>query len=275
MPVVAMTREMGSLGKDVASGLSEALGVPLIYHELIDVLADKMRVRKSHVMRLLDGQANIFERMSADTTSLSIFTAAEVCSKAAAGNGAIFRGWGAVHIMREVPQVLCLRVCAPMDIRLQRMKERLKTDDQALVQEEIRASDEAQTALVRRVFHADWKDAEHYDMVLNTERVPVDACVEQVLGLLRTAPFAETDASRQALADLALKAAVVAALRSDPRTRKVDVKISAALGQVKLEGMVETREELELSEQVAAAVPGALGVLNQLRAVADMRRRYG
>ena len=32
MAVVAITREMGSLGKDVAAQLGEALGVPVLYH---------------------------------------------------------------------------------------------------------------------------------------------------------------------------------------------------------------------------------------------------
>jgi hypothetical protein len=57
MTVVAITREMGTLGKDVATGLGEALGLPVIYHEIIDHLADRMRVRRSHVVRLLDGKA--------------------------------------------------------------------------------------------------------------------------------------------------------------------------------------------------------------------------
>ena len=51
MTVVAITREMGTLGKDVATGLGEALGLPVIYHEIIDHLADRMRVRRSHVVR--------------------------------------------------------------------------------------------------------------------------------------------------------------------------------------------------------------------------------
>jgi hypothetical protein len=34
MPIIAITREMGSLGKDVARGLGEELGVPVIYHEV-------------------------------------------------------------------------------------------------------------------------------------------------------------------------------------------------------------------------------------------------
>src|SRR5437763_7176122 len=45
MPIIAITREMGSLGKDVARGLGEALGLPVIYHEVIDHLAVRMRAR--------------------------------------------------------------------------------------------------------------------------------------------------------------------------------------------------------------------------------------
>lgn len=82
MPVIAITREMGSLGKDVAAGLGEAIGIPVIYHELIDQLADRMRVRKSHVIRLLDGKAGLLERMTADKTSLFVHSADEIVSMA-------------------------------------------------------------------------------------------------------------------------------------------------------------------------------------------------
>src|SRR5688500_20155772 len=94
MPIIAITREMGSLGKDVAAGLGEALGIPVVYHEVIDQLADRMRVRKSHVIRLLDGSAGLLERLTADKTSLSIFTADEIIGLAAHGAGAVIRGWG-------------------------------------------------------------------------------------------------------------------------------------------------------------------------------------
>ena len=65
MPVVAITREMGSLGNEVAQGLGSELGLPVIYHEVIDHLADRMRVRRSHVIRLLDGHAGLLERLTA------------------------------------------------------------------------------------------------------------------------------------------------------------------------------------------------------------------
>ena len=155
MPIIAITREMGSLGKDVARGLGEALGLPVIYHEVIDHLADRMRVRKSHVIRLLDGSAGLFERLSADKTSLAIYTTDEIYGIAASctnKGGAIIRGWGATHLLREIPHVVCVRVCAPFELRKARMMERLGSDDAERIAEEIRINDEAHSAIVRRHF---------------------------------------------------------------------------------------------------------------------------
>ena len=75
MPLIAMTREMGSLGKEVAKGVAETLGIPVLHHEIIEPLADKMRLRKSHVIKLLEGQPSFFERVTGDHTSLSFYTA--------------------------------------------------------------------------------------------------------------------------------------------------------------------------------------------------------
>src|SRR5687768_18588310 len=103
MPIIAITREMGSLGKDVARVLGAELKVPVVYHEVIDQLADRMRVRKSHVIRLLDGSAGLFERLTADKTSLSIFTADEIMGLAAQGGGAAIRACGSTHLPRHAP----------------------------------------------------------------------------------------------------------------------------------------------------------------------------
>ena len=128
MPIIAITREMGSLGKDVAQRIGEAMNLPVIYHEVIDHLADRMRVRKSHVIRLLDGSAGLLERLTADKTSLSVFSADEIYAIALRG-GAVIRGWGATHLLRDIGHVVCVRVCAPFELRKQRMMVRLASDD--------------------------------------------------------------------------------------------------------------------------------------------------
>ncbi len=272
MPLFAITREMGSLGKDVAHGLGQALGLPVIYHEVIDHLADRMRVRKSHVIRLLDGSAGLFERLTADKTSLSIYTADEIYAMAGKG-GAVIRGWGATHLLREVPHAVCVRVCAPFELRKRRMMERLGTPDEERVAEEIRSNDEAHAAIMRRNFDLQWTDPEHYDVVLNTERVDTDECVDELLALARAPQFAETERSHRKLEDLSLAARVRAALRRSPETREARVQVAAADGRVVLSGAANTDEMLAFVE-VAAAEPGVRDVTYRSSPGEEVKPRF-
>jgi len=226
MPLVAMTREMGSLGMDVARILESELGVPVVYHEMINNLADKMRLRKSHVIRLLGGKANLFERLTADKTSLSIYTADEMLQ--VASKGAVMRGWGAAHLLRPVKHAICVRICAPFELRVKRMMERLDTNDRDAVAAEIRNSDEAQGAIAKRHFGIDWQDPEGYDLSLNTERLSVEQCAEEIIQLSRKPDFSETEQSHSTLSDLALQASIKAALRADPSTRGLSFGVDSA-----------------------------------------------
>lgn len=273
MPLVAITREMGSLGKDVAKGLGEALGVPVVYHEVIDHLADRMRVRKSHVIRLLDGSAGLLERLTADKTSLSIFSADEIVNLAL-GKGAVIRGWGATHLLREVPHAVCVRVCAPFEVRKRRMMERVGSDDERAVAGEIQQNDEAHTAIMRRHFSVRWTEPEHYDVVLNTERVSVDECVDEVLALVGSPQFAESESSRERLADTALAWRVRAALRVSPRTRDLQVPLTVKGGRVTLAGMVDSAEQRTAVGEVVAGVEGVREIDDQLRTQDAIRPRF-
>jgi cytidylate kinase len=265
MPLIAMTREMGSLGKDVAARLAERLGKRVVHHEIIDQLASKMRLRKSHVIRFLEGKAGIWERLTTDQTSLSIYTADETFQLAESGQVAVIRGWGAAHLLRPIPHVVCIRVCAPLELRTRRMMDRLKTDDQALVESEIRLNEEAHGAITRRHFGVNWHDAENYDLVLNTERLAIDECAEEIMNLLDDRAFQETPESMQMFSNLALQTHVRAALRQEPRTAKMAITIAADEGRVTLSGMLEAGLEAKDAVEIVSAVPGVKDVVNQLR----------
>lgn len=274
MPIVAITREMGSLGKDVAEGLGDALDLPVVYREVIEPLADRMRVRKSHVKRLLDGSAGLFERLSSDKTSMSIFSADEILNSALSGTGAVIRGWGATHLLREVPHAVCVRVCAPFEVRKQRMLERLDTSDADKVSEEIRQNDEAHTAIMRRHFSLQWGEPENYDVVLNTQRVSISECIDEVIALVASPEFAETDRSRQRLEDVALAWRLRAALRMSARTRGARVSVSAARGRAMLAGVLDTAEQRQAVTEVVASVAGVREIDDQLRTHDGLRPRF-
>lgn len=274
MPLVAMTREMGSLGKDVAAGLAARSNRKVVYQEMIEPLANKMRLRKSHVERFLEGRSGIWERLTTDKTSLSIFTADETFRFLRDGSTAVIRGWGAVHLLKNVPHVVRVRICAPLEVRIGRMMERLATDNRATVEGEIQLSEEAHTAITKRHFDVNWRDAEHFDVVLSTERLSVDECVEEIAGVMEHPRFQETPESVRMVEDLALEWAVRSALRHDARTADIHIGVKGDAGVVRLIGVVDTEGQRDAAVEVARAAEGAASVDNQLRAVKSAGSRY-
>ena len=273
MTVIAMTQEMASLGKDVALGVCEALGLQQVRHEVGDVVAGRMSVKKSLIRRIREGKAGKIEKWAADEKTISIFTAEEVFDLAVKGN-VLIRGWGATLLLRSVPHIPCVRVCAPLELRVKRLMERLETDDEELSRREIEVDDAARAARMGEHFNVAWGDPTLYDLTLNTERVAIATCVQQVIALARSPQFQETPASRRSLEDLALQARARAALKADPRTAAIDVVVEVASGVVTLRGIVVNDAEKALCREVVSKLPGVKSVVDELRTMAGGLYRF-
>jgi cytidylate kinase len=270
MPVIALTQGMGSLAQDVADQLAAELGLATLQHEVAERVANKMHVSKSLINRLRAGKAGPIERLTADRESIAVYTSEEVLEAAAKGN-VVLRGWGATSLLRSVPHVPCIRIMRPFDKRVDWLMKELDTDDRELAENEIRRSDQSNATRMHEQFGVNWGDPVHFDMVLNTDRLSVDTCVQQIKGLLARPEFAETEASRALLQAMALHAHVRAALRAHEETRDVDVLIEGSGSTVVLRGIVVSTAERDAAEKVAAAVPGVAGVDSQLRVMASSR----
>ncbi len=270
MPVIALTQGMGSLAQDIAEQLAAELGIATLQHEVAERVADKMHVSKSLINRLRAGKAGTIERLTADKASIAVYTAEEVLEAASRGN-VVLRGWGATCLLRTVPHVPCIRIMRPFAKRVQWLMSELDTDDVELAEAEIRRSDQANAARMHEQFGVEWGDPSLFDMVLNTDRLSVDTCVQQIKALLSRAEFAETDASRALLQSMALHAHVRAALRAHDATREVDVSIEGSGSVIVLRGIVVNTAERDAAEKVAAGVSGVTGVDSQLRVMATSR----
>lgn len=206
MAVIAMTREMGSGGRDVALGVADACDLTLVHHELVEHhVASRLQMRDSAVHRYLEGGAGILERWRVDEKCLARCTAEQIFELAERGN-VIIRGWGAAQLLRGVSHVACVRVCAPMHIRVRRLMERAGLENASVARKEIKSNDAAHARIVRHLFKGDWRDPRFYDIVINTERTSIEDAATLVRRLLRLASFEESERSRARLAALRARA---------------------------------------------------------------------
>src|SRR5262245_52316063 len=208
MTVIAMTREIGSLGIDVAAGVAERLGLAIIDSEIVaNNVAQRLGVEAGAVLRYVDGAASIFERWLINRRKLSLYTSEEILLLAQRGN-VLIRGWGAATLLCDMPQVISVRVCAPMNFRVKVIMERLGIKDAESVREQIQRYDTAHAHAMRATFGVEQEDALLYHIILNTERLSVDACVQAVCRLAEGPRFQDQSRLRSKLSDELLEAKV-------------------------------------------------------------------
>lgn len=148
MAVIAMTREMATQGKDVSAGLAERLGLEVVHHELVEHdIAERAGMRESEVHRFLEGEASLLSRWRIDRSKLSRYTAQEILELAARGN-VLICGWGATYLLRAVPHVVSVRICAPMRHRMRVLMKRMGISDPAAARREIERNDAAHNGTI-------------------------------------------------------------------------------------------------------------------------------
>lgn len=266
MAVIAMTREMATRGRDVAAGLAERLGLEIVHHELVaHDIAERAGMRESEVHRFLEGEASLFERWRAGKGRMSRYTSDEILELAARGN-VLIRGWGATYLLRNVPHVVCVRICAPMADRESVLMQRMGITDRAAARREIERNDSAHNGTMQRLFGIDWHDPELYSVVLNTARVPVEACVDHIERLAQSPAFKETDASRMALMDQVIRSKVYTALDRRFGTTSSALGIDAEVkdGRVILKGALSDERLIAEAVRLMHSVPGVTGVESRI-----------
>jgi osmotically-inducible protein OsmY len=111
----------------------------------------------------------------------------------------------------------------------------------------------------RSALGVDPDDPRLYDLVLNTERLSIESCAEQIARLVATPEFRESEATRGALRDRFLEARVRAALheRFSMASGVADLEVEAREGRVSLAGKAL---HPELSKDIAGIVRAIEGV---------------
>lgn len=270
MAVIAMTREMATRGSEVAIGLAQRLGLVVVHHEIVEHdIAERTGLPESEVHRYLEGEASLMERWKLDRKRMSRYTAQEILELAANGN-VLIRGWGATYLLRAVPHVVCVRICAPMPFRERVLMERLGLEDRAAARREIEHNDAAHNRTMQRLFGIDWADPSLYAIVLNTERVSVSTCIDEIARLCDCAEFQEAPSSSRALMDELILARVRFALDRSFGSQSLQYCVKAEVhdGRVTLTGATTDEHLIVEVVRLLQGVQGVTGVISKIEHVA-------
>jgi len=267
--VIAMTREIGSFGLDVAAGLAARLGLEIVQSDIVaNSIAKRLGVDESAVLHYVNGSASLLERWYIDRRRLFHYAAEEILRLAQHGN-VLIKGWGVATLLRDLPGVISVRVCAPMEFRVRVLMERLGTKDANAVREQLERYDAARVRTVRAYFNIEQEDARLYHIVLNTERLSIEACVKTVCELAESPRFQDTAAIRSTLANKLVEAEISSALvdQISVIAAPLGVSVSVADGKVTLAGTTSSGSVRRQAEKIAHEVASVYQIDNHIVSV--------
>jgi cytidylate kinase len=276
MTVIAMTAEIGSLGPEVAAGLAARLGLTIIrFANVADNVADRLGVKPSAVLRYVSGTASLLERWRIDSRKLFHYAAEEILRLAQNGN-VLIETCGATTLLRNVPGVISVRICAPVAFRVRVLMEQEGTTDANAVQARIERDDDARARTTSAFFKIEEEDARLHHVAINTERLSVETCVNTIAELTESRRLPDRPATCSALADKFVEARISSAFAEhiSPSMAPLGVSVSVADGKVTLDGISCNGSLRRRAEKIARTVAGAFPIDNRIVSVPSHGRLW-
>lgn len=272
MPIVAISRQMGSLGSEIAERVAAALKVPLIHSQIQDAVAarwgmdlDLIRGFRYAVLPHVNPQASLaMAKVSFIRHSLMAFATQEA--------RAVFRGWGAAQFLPALPNVVRVFIGAPLSVRVKRVSARHKVGETA-AENLIKEEDGMKARLARDHARVDWTRFDGYELCINTGRTSVEDAVSQVVGLAQSRDGVPDGAAVELLQKASLEALARATLLHNRTTRSCPVSINATAKGLAVVGIVDNGEQREAIISSLSAAIRSVPIHAQIRARTDYRTR--
>ncbi len=195
--IITVNREFESAGNEIAQAVAARLGINYYDKFLITAAAEHSGLEEGRVAASDERLESRFEYSQAEaafyftSAKAPLPTGAQVAEvqfnlirDIAEQGPCVIVGRCANHVLRERDDVLDIFVHAGVEYRLQRAISKLGLSEKKAARV-LRYTDRARRAYYRNYTGCDWNDPDLYDLVLNSDRLGVDSCVDIICDLYR------------------------------------------------------------------------------------------
>ncbi len=176
MAIVTIGRQLGSGGEEIATRVAQAIGFLPVDRELLESWVREHGLTGPDLDESDEDAAAPRETRQAVHVDL---VEAVLLDRAAKADLVVI-GRGGQFVFRGCPAALRVRVFAPREYRALRVAEAEGVDREA-ASALLEASDRERAAYIRERYHEDWEDPAHYDLVVRTDSLGVEAAAQVVL----------------------------------------------------------------------------------------------
>jgi len=179
MAIITISRELATLGDETARELAKQLGYNLVDKNTLSERIKSYGVEDSKLTKYDERKPSFFASLSHDRDDYLHYLKTAILAEAERGS-CIFIGRGAGAILKNLPAYISIFLAAPLEIRIERVKNYFHCDEHR-ARQIIERSDQDRIGFHRYFFDIDWRDPGNYHISLNTGISSPAVCAEIVI----------------------------------------------------------------------------------------------
>jgi cytidylate kinase len=178
MAAITVSRQLGSLGFDVARVAADLLGYRLVWRELINQ-AGRIAGSPEAALAAIDDLGLLGVCPSPEACQAYRQAVQQIMQELANQGKVVIIGRAGQMILRGRREVLHVQVIAPRSLRAERVAARQEISlDCAFAQ--VDASDRRRRSYLKRFYNVRWDDPNLYDLVINTANLSPNAAAQLI-----------------------------------------------------------------------------------------------
>ena len=260
MAIITISRQIGSLGDEIARSAADKLGYEHIEKSQVAEVLLNYGFPATEVDKYDEKKPSIWQTLSTQKNKFGYLIKAAVCDLAAKDNVVIV-GRGAQVILKDIPQVLHVRVIAPYAMRVNRVMKQLGCEEKH-ARRIIHQSDRDSSGYIRTYFDIDWDDNHLYDLVIKTRTLSMENGVEMLTHALGADEFNTGMQGDEKLLDQALTFRGMAVLLEVGGVEVANLVVEK--GVASLSGLTRSLEAKEECENAILNINGITKVNNKI-----------
>jgi len=179
MTVITISRQLGSLGKEISQCLADCLGYRLVCREIINQAA--IQVGSPEIaLAAIDELGLLGICPSPQACEVYRLQIQIIMDELAAVGNVIIVGRAGQVILANQPNVFHVQIVAPYEIRIGRVSAD-KCIPIEFAQKQIKASDNFRRHYLQKFYNARWDDPTLYNLVINTGHITPATAVQIIL----------------------------------------------------------------------------------------------
>ena len=268
MAIIAISRELATLGDETAQELARQIDRPLVDKNSLEERMKSYGVEEAMLTKYNERKPSLLASLSQGRDDYLHFLKTAIFEEAEQGS-CIFIGRGVSRILKKVPGVFSVFLAAPMEIRIERVKSYFHCDENR-ARQIIEKSDRDRIGFHRYFFEADWKDSGNYHLTLNTGHLHPEVCAE-IIKYMRDRIITEEDEKQniRRIIELSLEQKIKQAILYDKEIQIHFLELEVSKEKITLYGATSSQSLVEAATTIAREVAPLSEIQSEIQVVQE------